>query len=94
MAELGVAASVIELINTGFELGKFLDNTYHDYRNAPTEVLEIATEVNICCELMQPLGEQLKTGSVRYTKRFENSVKALVQNLSFAENPIPVLHNH
>jgi hypothetical protein len=81
MAELGVAASVIELVNAGFALGKFLDDTYHDYKNAPTEVLEIATEVNICCELMQPLGEQLKAGSVRYTQRFETSVQALVDNV-------------
>jgi hypothetical protein len=88
MAELGVAASVIELVNAGFALGKFLDDTYHDYKNAPTEVLEIATEVNICCELMQPLGEQLKAGSVRYTQRFETSVQALVDNVCYEKSNI------
>lgn len=82
MAELGVAASVVQLVETGFALGKFLDDTYHDYRGAPAEVLEIASEVIICCELMRPLGEQLRAGAVKYTSRFETSVKALVDNVS------------
>ena len=86
MAELGVAAAIVELTKSGFALGKFLNDTYRDYRNAPSEVLEIATEVNICCELMLPLGEQLKASSGNFTERFEMSVNALVDNVSIQIN--------
>ena len=81
MASIGLAASIIELTNAGFSLGKFLNETWLSYQNAPTEVLEIAAEVSICCELMTPLGEQLKVGSVKYTSKFQSSVEALVKNV-------------
>jgi hypothetical protein len=84
MAEpIALAASVIEVTNTGFALGKFLNETWLSYRNAPAEVLEIAHDVTICCELMSPLGEQLKTASAYYTSRFKEAVEGLVKNASF-----------
>ena len=85
MAEsISLAAGIIELTNTGFSLGKFLNETWLAYKNAPAEVLEIAHEVTICCELMTPLGEQLKSGSVHYTSKFQEAVEGLVKNVSNA----------
>lgn len=84
MAEpFSLATAIVELTKTGIALGKFLNDTWLSYRNAPAEVLEIAHEVTICCELMTPLGEQLKTGSVRYTSRFQEAVEGLVKNVRF-----------
>ena len=82
MAELGVASAVIGLIETGFALGKFLHDTYNNYSSAPKEVLKISVEVTICCELMQPFGDQLQARAVSYTPEFVTSIKALVDNVS------------
>jgi hypothetical protein len=89
MAEpISLAASVIEVTNTGFALGKFLNETWLSYKNAPAEVLEIAHDVTICCELMTPLGEQLKTGSAYYTSRFQEAVEGLVKNASLGPSSL------
>ena len=86
MAEpFSLATGIVQLSQAGFALGKFLNDTWLSYKNAPTEVLEIAHEVTICCELMSPLGEQLKSSSVRYTSRFQEAVEGLVKNVSYAE---------
>ena len=82
MAEIGLAASVIELTNTAFSVGKFLNETWLAYKNAPTEVLEIAHEVTLCYELMKPFGEQLKTSCVAYKPEFQQAVEWLVKNVS------------
>ena len=42
---ISLAAGIVELTNTGFSLGKFLNETCLSYKNAPTEVLEIAHDV-------------------------------------------------
>ena len=86
---ISLAASIIELSNEGCSVYKFLNETWLSYKNAPAEVLEIAHGVNICCELMTPLVEQLKAGSVKYTSRFQASIEGLVKNVSW--RPISAL---
>lgn len=78
---ISLSASIITVANTGFSVGKFLLDRYSSYRNAPDEVLEIAHEVNICGTLMTPLGDKLKTGSVRYNVQFQRSVEGLISNV-------------
>ena len=77
-----LATGIVEPTHAGFALGKFLNDTWLSYKNAPAEVLEIAHEVTICCELMTPLGDQLKTGSISYTSKFQEAVERLVKNVS------------
>ena len=85
MAEpLSLATGIVELSQAGLALGKFLNVTWLSYKNAPAEVLEIAHEVTICCELMNLLGEQLKSSSVRYNFKFQEAVEGLVKNVSYA----------
>lgn len=83
---LSLSASIVGLAETGFSLGKLLVNVFRTYKNAPEEVLEIAHEVNICCQLMAPFGERLKDGSARYNASFQESVEWLVKNVCCFES--------
>ena len=83
MAEpFSLAVSIVGLAETGFSVSKFLNETYGSYRNAPEELLEVAHEVTICSQLMTPLGERLKTRSMKYNPEFQTSVEWLVKNVS------------
>ncbi|KAK5167804.1 uncharacterized protein LTR77_007503 [Saxophila tyrrhenica] len=81
MAEaLGLAASVIEVSNEAFALGKYLIGIVQDYRNAPYEISQIASELFVYSELMGPLAEHLKAGSVNYSAGFKQSVENIARN--------------
>ena len=82
-AGLDVATAIIGVLNQAFALGKVLNDTIQDYRNAPAEIGQMASELNVYCELMIPLTEHMKMGSVKYSPAFQQSVETLVKNVSY-----------
>lgn len=65
-----------------------LKNTCRSYINAPAEMQEIAHDVTICCELMTPFGEELKTGAVAYTSEFQKAVEGRVDRVTLVVVPM------
>ena len=77
------SATVTSLAETGFTAARSLNHAYETYKNAPNEVLDLASELNVCCTLMLSLADCLDDSLVKWNAEYSEK---LLQNVSMLES--------
>ena len=79
MDPFSITVGVVGLADAGTSLASFLTDKYKTYREAPSLILEIASEVEFCAGLVDIFGSSLDRPGSQYPDRFVRDAKNLVQ---------------
>lgn len=80
MDSFSIVAGSVALVETANKVATVLVDTYRDYTNAPTEMVEIADQVTICSGLVDVFAHSIK--GAKLTRDFHSVAQNLVDQVS------------